>query len=213
MPCFGTSTPAYDCPIGSALAKVSGTVCSICYAAKPASRYNTPVVDNAMRRRLALVREAMADPIACFEWVDAFAYLLNERRRRWRPGMRNDARYFRWHDSGDLQGMRHLEMVAQVAAETPEVKHWLPTRELPLVMAYLRLHGAFPPNLRIRQSAAKLGQPAPYIPELGGGSSVHFVDGEPVAGALECGAPTRDGQCGPCRLCWESPMEVSYRLH
>ena len=32
-------------------------------------------------------------------------------------------------DSGDLQSLEMLEAIAEVARQTPEVKHWLPTKE------------------------------------------------------------------------------------
>jgi hypothetical protein len=39
------------------------------------------------------------------------------------------ANVFRWHDSGDVQDLKHLAKIFKVARLTPNIKHWLPTRE------------------------------------------------------------------------------------
>jgi hypothetical protein len=39
------------------------------------------------------------------------------------------SKYFRWHDSGDVQDLKHLLKIFKVCKLTPEVKHWMPTRE------------------------------------------------------------------------------------
>ena len=38
-------------------------------------------------------------------------------------------KYFRWHDSGDVQNLDHLRRIYAVCRLTPSVKHWMPTRE------------------------------------------------------------------------------------
>ena len=37
--------------------------------------------------------------------------------------------FFRWHDSGDIQDVKHLEDIVEVTRQTPEIMHWLPTLE------------------------------------------------------------------------------------
>jgi hypothetical protein len=36
---------------------------------------------------------------------------------------------FRWHDSGDVQDVDHLEKIFEVCRLTPSKRHWMPTRE------------------------------------------------------------------------------------
>ena len=38
-------------------------------------------------------------------------------------------KFFRWHDSGDVQNLDHLRRIYAVCRLTPSVKHWMPTRE------------------------------------------------------------------------------------
>ena len=65
-------------------------------------------------------------------------------------------RYFRWPSSGDLQGENHLRNIVTLAKHTPDVKHWLSTREAEVVRAV----GQFPDNLVVRLSATKIdGKP------------------------------------------------------
>ena len=59
-------------------------------------------------------------------------------------------KHFRWHDSGDLQGVWHLKNIFEVCNNTPATMHWLPTQE----RQYLPL-GSYPANLVIRLSNAK----------------------------------------------------------
>lgn len=212
MPCFGWSIPAIHCRIGSRLRGVKGSVCEICYALK--SMYLFPVVVAALERRFGILNAALADPGKRLELIDAFVFLLNTRRAAWKPGRRNDARYFRWHDAGDLQSVEHLALIAEIAEQTPEVSHWLPTRELPTISAYLREFGPLPANLRVRASAAMVGSRAPTLLGVGAGSTSHATKGgELPAGSIECGAWKNDGHCGWCRKCWEDPSAVSYPIH
>jgi hypothetical protein len=105
-----------------------------------------------------------------------------------------------------------MALIAEVAYQTPQVRHWLPTRELPTVNAYLRAYGPLPSNLRVRASAAMIGAPIPSPEGIGTGSGIHRPEATLPPGVLECGAWTRNGHCGPCRACWDVSA-VSYRAH
>ena len=215
MPCYGHSTPSPACPLGSLLARVEGSVCFECYADPNAGgTYAYPVVKAALARRLDIVRKCEHDPIAREEWISAFAFILNYRRDRWTPESSIDHRYFRWHDSGDLQGLYHLGMISEVASRTfGRVEHWLPTRELPTVNRFVRAFGMPPSNLIIRISANKVDAPLPRVKGFTA-SGVHTVKGRPSSGALECPAIYNEGSCGDCRNCWNPSIpEVSYLKH
>jgi hypothetical protein len=56
----------------------------------------------------------------------------------------NKDKYFRWHDSGDIQGLEHFAKIVEVARATPNTLHWLPTREAQTVASYT---GTLPDNL------------------------------------------------------------------
>ena len=66
MPGFSTSLSAFDCKVGSKLAKVEGSVCSKCYAFNGNYRY--PGVKNAHQLRL----QALQHP----QWVEAMTLLI-----------------------------------------------------------------------------------------------------------------------------------------
>lgn len=220
MPSLGWSIPAPTCQLGALLAKRSGTTCSECYALK--GRYMMPNVISAMERRYDILTEALRDEVASDVFVCSFAFILNTRRGRFdsdrfdatpaaeRRGW-NDARRFRWHDSGDLQSAGHLDLIARIAALTPRVSHWLPTRQLNHVQAWLADCGSFPANLTVRVSAAKIDAPHP-VKVTGQASGVHTT-AQPAHGQA-CSAPSTGGFCDDCRACWHrSVPSVSYKLH
>ena len=198
MPCRSTSLPAYACKTGSKLRKIPGSVCADCYACKGCYRFPSTV--KAMDRRLSEIYRA--------GWVDTMVTAI----QRERTLKSTDGRYFRWHDSGDLQSVAHLRRIVEVCERTPTVNHWIPTREHTIVREYLRTVGPFPSNLVVRLSVPMVDGP---IPRPNGvlWSGVHSTR-KPAVGAKACRAYTRDGHCGRCRACWNPTVPfVSYPLH
>ena len=177
------------------LQKIAGSVCSGCYALK--GRYVFPAVQRALYRRL----EAIARP----HWAEVMAELIRRKSKR--------APYFRWHDSGDIQSLEHMRAIARVAELTPDVSHWIPSREYRLVRQWLELEPKPPANLNIRLSAHMLGGRAPRFPGLR--VTVSTVSkGEPPKGAYRCPAPSQGNVCGSCRACWDpSVKHVDYHYH
>lgn len=201
MPCLGISLPAKACNVGARLVNVDGSTCSNCYALK--GRYIMPNVTDAMSRRLDALRRGLMDGT----WERAMVSLIKDPKA-------SESGYFRWHDSGDLQSYEHLEAIARIATATPNVKHWLPTREARLVNRYLDAHGAFPVNLCVRLSLPLMDmeRPASFDPRIPT-STAHTGKRAPQ-GARECPAPKQDGHCGPCRACWNHKVQhVSYHKH
>jgi hypothetical protein len=184
MPCKSISLPASACVTGAKLALIPGSACEDCYALK--GRYRMSPVVEAMFRRM----EALHHP----QWVDAMVFLVKRQP------------HFRWFDSGDLQGAWHLENIIEVARQTPETQHWLPTKEYGLIRQYL---GKLPDNLVVRVSSPMVDQkPLLFFPNT---STIHAE--KPPQGH-ECLAPTQGGQCKDCRACWDrSVKNVSYKLH
>ena len=183
MPEGSYNLPARACQTGAKLREIPGTPCFGCYAFK--GRYNFPNVKDALSRRL----ESLQDP----QWVQAMAVLIKGKK------------FFRWHDSGDLQSVDHLKKIFEVCEATPETQHWLPTQE----RNYLPLQGSsIPKNLIIRLSNAKNdtmpGQAWPHW---------STVVTKPRAGHV-CPAPEQGNQCGDCRACWSKDVyEVQYKIH
>ena len=183
MPCYSINLPAWACKLGSILAKISGTTCYGCYALK--NRYIMPIQQAAMIRRLKALTHG--------SWTAAMITLITGHK------------YFRWHDSGDLQSVQHLKNIFEVCKLTPDTMHWLPTQE----RQYLPLNtDSIPKNLLIRLSNAK-NDTKP------GNAWDHWstVVTTTRAGHV-CPAPEQGNECGSCRNCWNKEISnVAYPLH
>ena len=195
MPGHGYGLPAKECKTGGKLRQVQGSTCSGCYAMK--GRYVFPNVQAALYRRLASIDQPL--------WAEAMA----ERIRRTRDD------YFRWHDSGDLQSAEHFAAICRVAELTPNVRHWIPTREYRIVCEYLDAGGIIPENLNVRLSAHMIGGHVPTFPRLAGsGVTVSTVSRDDSLGGHACPARFQQNKCGDCRACWDrSVPHVDYHLH
>lgn len=188
MPGFAYSIPAQACGVGSRLRNVQGSICSKCYALK--GRYVFGNVKNALARRLASLVHA--------EWVQAMAFQINQAA----------VNVFRWHDSGDVQNLEHLERIVEVCRLTPDVRHWLPTREYAIVTAYKEKHGAFPDNLNVRLSAYMVDGPLPEGAAARLGVTMSGVTSDPSK--VSCAAYKQGGVCGSCRACWDKNQAVVF---
>ncbi len=181
MPGFSYGLPALECKTGSKLRKVPGTPCYGCYALKGC--YSFPDVKKAQYKRLrALKREP---------WTAAMAALINSKKSKW----------FRWHDSGDVQSLEHMKKILTVCRLTPGTKHWLPTQERP----YLPAPEEVPSNLIIRLSGSKVDGPR---------STAWTHTSSVVTKNASCPAQLQGGKCKTCRACWNHDIKnVSYKKH
>lgn len=200
MPGTSYGISAKACITGAKLAQVEGSTCHGCYALE--ANYLYPSVQVAHNKRMA----GITNPA----WTMAMVTLLTAAHASGRG--RNgpiDSGWHRWHDSGDLQSVDHLTKICAVAAATPQINHWLPTREIGIVTRYVKQGGIIPANLTIRVSATKVDGDATQAWPVTSG--VHH--NKPAQGHA-CPAPTTDGKCGPCRACWSKEVDhVSYHLH
>ena len=196
MPCHGYSLPADTCRRGSLLRQISGSVCADCYALK--NRYLFNNVQAAMYKRLDAV---VSDTT---EWQVLITELISRKEH---------SGYFRWHDSGDIQNVEHLNALNNIALSLPAIKFWLPTRETELVDQWLDgANGAVANNLAIRISANMISQ-KPSSPTHRADtittSSVGFD-----ASSFHCPALKQGNQCGSCRACWSRDVPtVNYKPH
>ena len=216
MPGYSYGISAQKCQTGGKLREVRGSVCSGCYAMTDWYRTWRPLLEGHRRRW-----QGIHHP----RWVDAMIVLITSAYRP-RAGRAELEPVFRWHDSGDLQGVWHLVAIAAVCRATPHVRYWLPTREYGYVAEYLRDH-ELPDNLTVRLSAHMidqepvLGEHAAALAHLPVSTvssvsllrlGVQLVEGK---GSIECRAvEARDNKCGPCRACWDRRVRsVNYPQH
>ena len=189
---FGFS--AKKCHTGSKLRLVEGSVCFKCYALKGAYTWKSTVA--AHDRRYTTLVEALHDTLTEDSWVSAMVKLMQNEE------------YFRWHDSGDLQSVKHLKMIARVAELTPWIDHWLPTREFGMVREFLKLQ-ARPRNLVIRMSAQMIDQEPPK-----GFEHTSTVHKNGAVHGYDCPSRFQDNECGNCRACWDDSVQnTSYYAH
>lgn len=190
MPSAAWGISAARCKIGSALARTPGSVCADCYAMK--GHYVLGNVQEAQDRRY----KGLFQPL----WTPSMVFVLNYFCDQ----------YFRWFDAGDLQGPNHLLNINTIALHTPDIQHWLPSRELAVIRETRRRIGEFAPNLVIRASAAMVDGRPPRGFET---TSTVFTE-EPLLGSFRCPAQDQGNVCGSCRACWlRATKDVAYPLH
>jgi hypothetical protein len=183
MPGWAYGIPAAECKTGKKLQNVEGSTCYNCYALKGC--YVFKVVQEAQYRRLGSIRHPY--------WVRAMTHLLQSKK----------SKFFRWHDSGDVQDLKHLAKIFEVARRTPDVKHWMPTRE-----AWVKPYEKYKPdNLVIRFSMPMVDQPA-------SGSWLNTSTVVTDSSKRTCPAPDQDNACKDCRACWDPNVKnVAYGQH
>lgn len=191
---------ATTCILGSILAGIAGTICSVCYA-----RVGWFVMNANKCKIMYQSFQNLKHP----RWVEAFNWVF-----------KNDYKYdeFRWFSSGDLQGTWMLRNIANIALANPDIKFWLPTHEVGMVMRYVfEEKGIIPENLVIKISDTFLDEDfrvspfeneitmmnqireLPYSNMFGeiGMSGVTTVEGEANCPAEK----TEKTMCGECHIC------------
>lgn len=195
MPGYGTNLPATACRVGSELRKIKGSVCASCYAFR--GNYTFKNVKTALDQRLEFLNTSEPEV-----WITEMTKAISE----------SMTSFFRWHDSGDIQSLEHLESIVEVCKRTPEIKHWLPTREYRDVIDFVAKHGAFPENLTVRVSAPMVGQ---YL-NL---NDTHVLAGLTTSSVNAhkgwvCPSSTQGNKCLACRACWDPNIKnVDYVKH
>jgi hypothetical protein len=183
MPGHAYGLPAKECKTGGKLQKVKGSTCYGCYALKGC--YVFKVVQDAQYKRLKAIRHPL--------WVRAMTMQIANKKTK----------FFRWHDSGDIQDLKHLAKIFEVAKRTPDVQHWLPTRE-----AWTRPYqDRAPANLKLIFSMPMVNQEA-----AGGWNYTSTVVTDPKKAT--CPAPKQGNECKSCRACWDKKIKnVAYLAH
>lgn len=190
--CYSWSLQAWDdCP-GSVDPETGDAVdaCKFCYARN--GFYHMPSV----KLKRANNREAWKQP----DFVDNMvAELANET-------------HFRWFDSGDMYSVSLAEKIYAIMAQTPHVKHWLPTRMhkfdkfKPIIWDMQQLS-----NVVVRLSSDSMGG---EVLTNTMNSSTIIPDADFVVDAYKCPAYTQGGKCLDCRACWDKSVPVvAYVYH
>lgn len=200
--------PSWSIPAHKACPRSNGTICDACYASKGCYRYSS--TQNAQNARFAWTVKSMQSLAGREDWITAMVEGIR----------RSECAYFRVHDSGDMFNGAYAESWYAVCQALPGVRFWIPTRSwqqpkslLPVLdplLGVLRKLATLP-NVTVRPSALDFGDCAAVIAGLHAGSTADMNDG---SRARQCPAPEQGGNCGACRVCWDSKdLPVSYSKH
>ena len=141
------------------------------------------VGQDAQYRRLA----ALQDP----RWVQAMSHLINSKK----PDV------FRWHDSGDVQDLDHLQKIYKVCSLTTGKRHWLPTRE-----AWIKDHLTDKPNNLV------ISVIAPMVDQRAHASWPN--SSAVVTAGANCPSAHQGNQCLDGRKCWNPEITtIPYAQH
>lgn len=191
MPCYGYSIPARHCKTGSKLVDVENSVCADCYALKGFYRFSN--VQSVLEKRF----QSLTHPL----WVDAMVLTISQNEF---------SGFFRWHDSGDLQGVWHLQNICEVARRLPLIRFWLPTKELAILREFSESGFTIPENLTVRVSGFMVDGKAPESFAREHGFTVSTVQ----TSQASCPSGEQGNKCLTCRACWDKNVfSVSYKKH
>jgi hypothetical protein len=208
--------PSYNlttsvCHIGGKLRNVKGSVCEGCYA-DGRGRYGFDSVYDAGMRRLGRVRQALKDDRFRALYIEAFTALITGKG------------WMRWHDAGDIISTEHLALIADIAKATPDVKHWLPTKEYGRVTRFM-VDRKIPANLTVRVSGYMVDEAAPKVAKglvtstvtmntKGKGRSCPAVKHHTSCDGIPMADSKADAVHPACRACWNRRVKnVDYGLH
>jgi len=200
---------ATKCKVGGKLADVKGSVCNRCYALK-LEKLRPSVNQGWLANYTKSTNLIDTNPDA---WVAACLFQIK------RAYLKSGQPFHRWFDSGDLQSVAMLSAICKVAMGSPEISHWLPTRESAIVKLYRANGGSVPSNLVIRVSSTMVNDNpiANHVntSTVHGKNSNHWGHACPASSpehkAMDAGGKSN---CGDCRACWNPAIaNISYPLH
>ena len=115
-------------------------------------------------------------------------------------------KFFRWFDSGDMYAIGLAEKMYEVMLNTPNTKHWLPTR----MYKFKKFQNVLDrmkalPNVSVRYSSDEID--GTYTKDLHGSTilpDASYADSD----TLVCKAPEQGGKCLDCRACYSKDIPV-----
>lgn len=212
MQITGKKVGSWSLPAGTSCPGAKDAeVCKGCYAKK--GMYRFPVVK--------AVREYNRDDYKKDDWVERMAAKVSK------------FDYFRWFDSGDIETPLLASRIRRVINETPNTKHWLPTRSDKVSAIHkvldggtldtngsspIRWNSLFPlnnySNVALRLSADNIGLNNKERP----GVNSYVITPEEIFEAKKQGiyvcpvGITGQKSCDTCTMCYTN-NPVAYVLH
>ncbi|MBC8430253.1 MAG: hypothetical protein H8D92_02520 [Pelagibacteraceae bacterium] len=207
---FGYS--ASNCKAGGYLQKIKNSICSLCYGMVGCYAFKNYITKS--KRTVESVSKEF--------WKEGMVFLINKKQYK----------EFRWFDNGDLLSDKMLRDVFYIAEHTPDVKHWLPTKEYRMIRRVIESGLHKPDNLDIRLSAFKINgkPPMKLARRLGVNCSVSLTPKEfkkriNSLGGFKCHTAysikgkyketnpelyERLSSCSGCTACYNNKVDVIY---
>lgn len=172
-----------------------GTICGKCYAKQGMYRFPAPV--KAYDARFNWARESMKSQSGRQAFVDTMTTAIQF------SVAINGHPYFRIHDAGDFFNRAYAESWGEIVSTLSHVKFWAPTRSYQEKNPWRQtlIQVAKLPNITMRPSALRFGDPAPIVEGFAAGSSA-------MSEGYNCPAPKQGNLCLDCRMCWDAPEKV-----
>ncbi len=194
MPCKSWSLPAWDtCPGARDDNGEPVPACQHCYALQ--GRYTFGAVK--------AVRDHNLEDWRSEGWAEAMVKHIGK------------SKLFRWFDSGDVYDPELAALILYVIRETPNCRHWLPTRAYKdeKILPILRLMQE-ESNAAVRFSSDSVTGEELTFEEWSSTIIASKEDFVPGKGRVLCTAYKRKGKCGNCRACFDRRINVvSYIQH
>jgi hypothetical protein len=190
MPCNSYSLSPFSCKTGNKLCKKEGSICKKCYARK--GFYSFPHIKKVQQKRLKSIDKD--------NWENAMVFLIKNSKKD----------FFRWHDSGDIQSIKHLKKIVNIARRLPKISFWLPTKETKMVQLARKKGVRFPKNITIRHSTFFIGAAPDKTYNRLNTSTVNSNIG------FDCPVRSNKENCNTfnCRACWNKTIKnINFHLH
>lgn len=203
LSCLAWSIPTKYCNCGLVLSNIEGSICKGCYAKR--GKYTTPSSIIAMQERYDAW---LTQP----NWIEAMTLLIKMQ----------SGTLFRWFDSGDLQNIKMILQIMEIARKTKPTKHWLPTHEVSMISNFIKSGYEVPKNMTIRLSSSMInGEPLTSLAtELNAYPNVKGYVGTSTVCETElwkkdknaCPAHLQNNKCNTCENCWLHTKNICYEF-
>jgi hypothetical protein len=111
--------------------------------------------------------------------------------------------------------MEHFRKIIEIAKMTPQITHWLPTKEITLMRTFIKTGDKLPKNLNVRVSAFMVnGKPI----KLKGMTTSVVITKDRLGKTPGFDCPVyadsdHGSKCGSCDMCYKSKRRINYIEH
>ena len=122
-------------------------------------------------------------------------------------------KFFRWFDSGDMYSLALAEKMLYIMQNTPQVKHWLPTR----MHKFAKFHSILErmqslPNVNVRLSSDGIN--GELIDTKLNSTNSTIIGLNSAYNGFVCPSSLQDGKCKACKACFDKEVKtVAYIGH